>query len=71
MGSHDLKRTLQALRPTGDVSDELTLRVLARLSRKRCPLALRPLLGHEFSLLLVHKYLKLEGDVAWRCAFRT
>lgn len=41
--------------------------VLAQLSRNKCPLALRALLGHGLFLLLVHKYLKLEvmwhGDV--------
>lgn len=67
MGSHHPSMTLQGLRPTGDVSNELTLQVLARLLRKRCPLALRALLGHKFSLLLIQKYSKLEvmwhGDV--------
>lgn len=64
MGSHHPNVTLQGLRPTGDVSNEVILQALARLSRKRCPLALRALLGHEFSLLLIRKYSKLE--VMWR-----
>lgn len=52
---------------TGRASGEFPLCVLAWLWRKRCPLALRALLGHRLSLLLVQKYWKLEvmgcGDV--------
>jgi len=51
----------------GDASSGFTMCVLVWPSRKRCPLDLRALLSHGLSLLLVHKYSKLEvmghGDV--------